>query len=76
VFGWLRAAGHVPTDDMLRTFNCGLGMIAVVAKDDAARVAKALTEAGETVHEIGVVERAPTDEADCIVEHADSLWRS
>jgi phosphoribosylformylglycinamidine cyclo-ligase len=76
VFRWLREVGQVPTDDMLRTFNCGLGMIAVVAKDDATRVAMALTEAGETVREIGVVERAPTDEADCIVEHADSLWRS
>ena len=76
VFQWLRDVGRVPTDDMLRTFNCGLGMIAVVARDDAARVAEALTEAGEVVHEIGVVERAPGDEADCVVEHADSLWRS
>ena len=76
VFRWLREMGQVPTDDMLRTFNCGLGMIAVVAKDDAAQVAKALTDAGENVREIGVVESAPTEEADCIVEHADSLWRS
>ena len=76
VFRWLRDVGRVPTDDMLKTFNCGLGMIAVVAKDDAARIAKALTDAGETVHEIGVVEPAPGDEADCVVEHADSLWRS
>ena len=30
VFGWLQRAGSVPTDDMLRTFNCGLGMIVVV----------------------------------------------
>ena len=76
VFQWLRDVGQVPTDDMLRTFNCGLGMIAVVARNDAARIARALTDAGETVHEIGVVERAPGDEADCVVDHADSLWRS
>ncbi len=76
VFQWLRDVGQVPTDDMLRTFNCGLGMIAVVARNDAARIAKALSDAGETVHEIGVVERAPGDEADCVVDHADSLWRS
>jgi phosphoribosylaminoimidazole synthetase len=76
VFGWLRDVGGVPTDDMLRTFNCGLGMVAVVGKDDAARVAEALRSAGETVSEIGAIERAPTDEADCVVEHPDSLWRS
>ena len=72
----LHQVGQVPTDDMLRTFNCGLGMIVVVAKDDAARVAHALTETGETVSEIGVIEKAPTDEADCVVEHAESLWQS
>jgi phosphoribosylformylglycinamidine cyclo-ligase len=76
VFRWLHEAGSVPTDDMLRTFNCGLGMIAVVAKSDVARVARALADAGETVREVGVVERAPTAEADCVVEHAESLWRS
>ncbi len=76
VFGWLREAGNVPTDDMLLTFNCGLGMIVVAAKSDAAHVTKALTDAGETVSEIGTIERAPTSEADCVVEHADSLWRS
>ena len=76
VFQWLRDVGQVPTDDMLRTFNCGLGMIAVVARGDAARVAQALADAGESVREIGVIERGPDDEADCVVEHADSLWRS
>jgi len=76
VFRWLREAGSVPTDDMLRTFNCGLGMIAVVAKSDVARVSKTLSDAGETVRAVGVIERAPTSEADCIVEHGDSLWRS
>ncbi len=43
VFRWLREMGQVPTDDMLRTFNCGLGMIVVTAAGDAAkRVAAAL----------------------------------
>ena len=76
VFQWLRDVGRVPTDDMLRTFNCGLGMIAVVAEADAARVTKALADESEIVHQIGTVERAPGDDADCVVEHADSLWRS
>jgi phosphoribosylformylglycinamidine cyclo-ligase len=76
VFGWLRETGGVPTDDMLRTFNCGLGMVAVVGQNDARDVAKLLSDAGECVHEVGVIEAAPTAEADCVVDHAESLWRS
>ena len=76
VFVWLQRAGSVPTDDMLRTFNCGLGMVVVVDKSDVGRVTGALVAAGETVREVGVIERSPTVEADCVVEHADSLWRS
>ncbi|MBS0221980.1 MAG: phosphoribosylformylglycinamidine cyclo-ligase [Proteobacteria bacterium] len=76
VFHWLRDVGNVPTDDMLRTFNCGIGMIAVVAKDAAEQVTQALIGVGESVREIGTIERAPDADADCIVEHADSLWRS
>ncbi|WP_421999423.1 phosphoribosylformylglycinamidine cyclo-ligase [Reyranella sp.] len=76
IFSWLRSVGQVPTDDMLRTFNCGLGMIVVVAAADAARVAQALTDAGESVREVGTIERGPDGEAGCVVDHADSLWRS
>jgi phosphoribosylformylglycinamidine cyclo-ligase len=75
VFAWLKGSGQVPTDDMLRTFNCGLGMIVVVAKADADRVSKALTDSGEIVREVGAIETGP-QEADCVIEHADSLWRS
>ena len=75
VFSWLKKAGQVPTDDMLRTFNCGLGMIVVVARRDAAKVSKVLADAGEIVTDVGVIEAGP-QEADCIVEHAETLWRN
>ncbi len=76
VFRWLREAGSVPTDDMLRTFNCGLGMVVISARGDAAAVTKTLADAGETVRQVGVIEKAPTDEADCVIDHGDMLWRS
>jgi len=76
VFGRLKELGRVPIDDMLRTFNCGLGMIAVVGRNDVAGVVRALSRSGDTVHEAGFIERAPGTEADCVVEHADSLWQS
>ncbi|MFZ5780972.1 MAG: phosphoribosylformylglycinamidine cyclo-ligase [Pseudomonadota bacterium] len=76
LFQWLRDVGNVPTDDMLRTFNCGLGMVLIVARADAGAVTRVLTEAGESVAEVGMVESAPEGEADCIVDHAEALWRS
>ncbi|MGH6925976.1 MAG: phosphoribosylformylglycinamidine cyclo-ligase [Propylenella sp.] len=51
VFRWL--AGPVEEAEMLRTFNCGIGMAAVVAAADAERVAAVLKRHGETVVTIG-----------------------
>jgi phosphoribosylformylglycinamidine cyclo-ligase len=48
VFRWLQAAGGVPQDDMLRTFNMGIGLILVVGPGDADAVLRALATAGET----------------------------
>ncbi|HWL05245.1 MAG TPA: phosphoribosylformylglycinamidine cyclo-ligase [Xanthobacteraceae bacterium] len=53
VFRWLASAGNVAEAEMLRTFNCGIGMIAVVEADKAAAVAAVLAEAGETVVTLG-----------------------
>jgi len=53
VFSWLARSGGVSPAEMMRTFNCGIGMIAVVAAGQAAQVAAVLQEAGETVAPIG-----------------------
>ena len=55
VFSWLARTGGVAHDEMLRTFNCGVGMIAVVAAGQAAQVAAVLQQAGETVTPIGLI---------------------
>jgi phosphoribosylformylglycinamidine cyclo-ligase len=55
IFRWLMAEGGLTEAEMLKTFNCGIGMVAVVAPDRADDVAAALREAGETVHVIGHV---------------------
>ncbi|KAA9009935.1 phosphoribosylformylglycinamidine cyclo-ligase [Histidinibacterium aquaticum] len=55
VFRWLSEAGGLDQADLLKTFNAGIGMVAVVAADRAEALAALLTEAGETVHRIGVV---------------------
>ena len=53
VFGWLAKVGGLDQAELVRTFNCGIGMIAVVAPEDADRVTAALTAAGETVTRFG-----------------------
>ncbi|MEX0751954.1 MAG: phosphoribosylformylglycinamidine cyclo-ligase [Xanthobacteraceae bacterium] len=58
VFQWLAQMGKVTQDEMLRTFNCGIGMIAVVAKKDAAAVSAVLQREGETVVQLGEVAAA------------------
>jgi phosphoribosylformylglycinamidine cyclo-ligase len=55
VFGWLRAASGITEAEMLKTFNSGIGMIAVVAADRAEAVAAVLRDAGEAVAVIGHV---------------------
>ena len=53
VFGWLAKTGGIAEREMLRTFNCGIGMICVVAADAAETVSRLLREAGETVVTLG-----------------------
>jgi len=55
IFDWLQRAGNLADAEMHRVFNCGIGMVVVVAAADAARTKALLAEAGETVYEIGAV---------------------
>ncbi len=53
VFSWLAKTGGVAPYEMLRTFNCGVGMIAVVSPEKADEVASTLEGEGETVFRLG-----------------------
>jgi phosphoribosylformylglycinamidine cyclo-ligase len=57
LFRLIRAAGQVPDEEMYRTFNMGIGMVAVVAPGDLHEVEHSLERRGETCHVIGQVER-------------------
>ena len=57
VFKWLASEGNIAQNEMLRTFNCGIGMIVIAAPKDAAAVAEAFTRAGERVVTLGEVVR-------------------
>ncbi len=62
VFQWLAREGRIPQDDLLRTFNCGIGMIAIATRKDADAVIKAFTRAGEQAVILGEVVPAAGDE--------------
>ena len=62
VFKWLADVGAIAQNEMLRTFNCGVGMIVVVAPKDTDAVSAALTEAGELVAAIGTVIKTDAQE--------------
>lgn len=53
VFGWLQRTGGIAQDEMLRTFNCGMGLIAVVKPESVKDVMTVLRNAGEAPVEIG-----------------------
>lgn len=55
IFRWLREQGRVVDTEMLRTFNCGIGMIVCIAPSDLTTAIGILQEAGETVYEIGEI---------------------
>ena len=56
VFRWLARIGDVPHDDVLRTFNCGIGMVVVAASDKAEEVEAALAASGPTPIRLGTLE--------------------
>lgn len=53
VFSWLARVGGLGEREMLRTFNCGVGMLCAVAREDASRLVEHLGAAGETAAIVG-----------------------
>jgi phosphoribosylformylglycinamidine cyclo-ligase len=71
LMAFLQAQGAIEPEEMARTFNCGIGMVAIVAADEAEAVATALTQAGETVTAIGRVEAGTRG---CTVRGSAGTW--
>jgi len=63
LFDWLQKMGNVAPQEMYRTFNCGIGMVVIVAKKDANSALKQLNASGETATVIGVIRACQGSEA-------------
>jgi phosphoribosylformylglycinamidine cyclo-ligase len=67
LFSWLQSEGNVAEEEMLRVFNCGIGMVLVVSASDAERAQRLLEQSGERVYRIGAVDRRAAGEPQAIV---------
>ena len=67
LFNWLQREGNVAESEMHRVFNCGIGMVVVVARENAQQALQLLREAGEPAVEIGRIEARLEGEAQTIV---------
>jgi phosphoribosylformylglycinamidine cyclo-ligase len=55
LFRWLQQTGNIALDEMYRTFNCGIGMVLIVAEEEVAQAIQFLTDQGETVFRLGKI---------------------
>ena len=67
IFAWLQQLGKVDDVEMARTFNCGIGMVVIVAKENSATAAAHLQASGESVFAIGEIRGRTGGEAQTIV---------
>jgi phosphoribosylformylglycinamidine cyclo-ligase len=72
-FGWLKKFGKLTNDDMAVTYNCGLGMIAIVPANKADEICTAIQASGESAYVIG--KTIQTDAEDrVVIANMDSAW--
>ena len=62
VFKWLAAEGNIAELELLRTFNCGIGMVAIVKREQLVEVMDVFAQSGETVVDLGEVIETSGDE--------------
>ncbi len=67
LFKWLQSQGNIAPNEMYKTFNCGIGMVVIIAQEDLEQAEKILTNYGETVFQIGKIRQQKTGEAATIV---------
>ena len=66
LFQWLQEQGNVADDEMLRVFNCGIGMVVIVPAAQAEAVTATLQSQGETVYQLGEIAERSSPEARAI----------
>lgn len=73
VFGWLFGQGNVPTQEMARTFNCGIGAVLIVGKDIADSVMEHFKASDEQAWIIGKVTECTDDSNRVVVKNLEDV---
>ena len=74
LFNWLQKAGGIAKDEMARTFNCGIGMVVVVAVDQIEAVEQAFADANQPSVRIGQVKTVAESEAQVSINNRGEEW--
>jgi len=74
VFKWLAGQGNIAELELLRTFNCGIGMIAIVKTEAVEAVTEVLADSGESVTRLGEVIPAKDENRVVYNGHLDLSW--
>lgn len=62
IFKWLQKSGDIPKQEMFKTFNCGIGMVAITAVEDATKTLEILQATGQDAYIIGHIEKGDNTE--------------
>jgi phosphoribosylformylglycinamidine cyclo-ligase len=68
VYQWITQQGELPESELLRVFNCGIGMVLIVPRDQSEEIIGRLSGLDERAYEIGVIERRDPDSGPLIMD--------
>ena len=68
IFSWLQDRGNIAEREMYRTFNCGIGMVVIVAAENAERAVERLRASGEAATVIGEIRNTGAGDTHAVVE--------
>lgn len=74
IFKWLKKKGNLDNDDLMRTLNCGIGMIVICDPKHANALEESLNNSGETVSAIGQITAAKQPEISFMIKNRKKAW--
>ena len=75
IFNWLKNIGNISTSEMLKTFNCGIGMCLIANSKKANNIIKNLNSIGEKASIVGHIENKKTDKK-IIISNKNKIWEN